>query len=100
MIMNSYQIVSEAIKKPIRDIVRDPKWQKVRKSLLGQWKKRPEWCVKQLRLYLGPIPKASDDKLRIVGNYTTGTGFRIGRIKHPSIQQLRDDISKERKRRK
>ena len=93
------QYLTEAKKKPIRDIVKDPKWQKVRTGLLGQWKKKPEWCCKQLRSYLGPISKASDDQLRIVMNYLTGSGFRTGRIKHACIQKIRDSISKERKSR-
>jgi hypothetical protein len=98
--MDGFQIVCEAVKKPIRDIVKDESWQKVRKSLLGQWNKRPTWCCAQIRSYLGPVSKASDDKLRIVMNYLTGTGFRTGRIKHPCIQSIRDSISKERKRRR
>jgi hypothetical protein len=98
--MNGYQIVSEAIKKPIREIVKDPSWQKVRKRLVGRWKENPQWCVSQLRSYLGPIDEASEDQLRIVMNYLTGSGFRTGRIKHPDIQKLRDDVSKEMKSRK
>ena len=98
--MNGYQLVSETIKKPIHKIVKDPAWQKVRESLIGQWKERPEWCIRQLRAYIGPFSKTSDDKLRIVMNYLTGSGFRTGRIKHSDIQKLRDAISIERKRRK
>lgn len=87
-------------KKPIRDIVKDASWQKVRKSLLGQWKERPEWCCTQLRSYLGAVGSASDDKLRIVMNYLTGTGFRTGNIKHPCISKIRTSISMEIKKRK
>lgn len=86
--------------KDIKELVKDPEWQKLRKSLEGQWKKRPEWCVEQLRKYLGPIEKTSEDKLRIVLNYLTGTGFRTGRISHPEITKLRAEISAELKRRK
>ena len=40
---------------PKNKLVRSPEWQAVRKSLLGQWKQRPEWCCSQLRKYLGSI---------------------------------------------
>jgi len=86
--------------RPKNVLVKSPEWQAVRKSLLGQWSKRPEWCCAQLRKYLGPIRNASDDKLDVVMNYLTGTGFRTGRIKHPCINKLRGEISAERKRRK
>jgi len=86
--------------KPIKDLVKDPEWQKVRESLVGQWKSRPEWCCKQLRTYLGPINKTSDDKLRIVMNYLTGSAFRMGKIKHPCIISIRTQISVEMKKRK
>ena len=85
---------------PKNKLVRDPGWQAVRKSLLGQWMKRPEWCCSQLRKYLGPIGKTSSDKINVVMNYLTGTGFRTGRIKHPCITKLRVQMSMERKKRK
>jgi len=85
---------------PIKELVKDPEWQKVRKSLVGQWKKKPEWCCKQLRKYLGPINKTSIDKLRIVMNYLTGSGFRMGKITHPCITKLRTEVSVEMKKRK
>ncbi len=43
---------------------------------------------------------ASTDKLNVVMNYLTGTGFRTGRIKHSCIQIIRTQISMERKKRK
>ena len=85
---------------PINILVKDKEWQKVRESLVGQWTKRPEWCCKQLREYLGPIHKTEDKKLRIVMNYLTGTGFRMEKIKHKCIQKLRSEISAEMKKRK
>ena len=85
---------------PIRDLVKDEEWQAVRKSLLNQWKKRPEWCCQQLRDYLGPLDKTDNKKLRIVMNYLTGTAFRMGKIKHKCIQSLRTQISVEIKKRK
>lgn len=87
-------------KNPIREIVKDPKWQKVRESLIGKWANDPEWCCQQLRQFLGNLSSTSEDNLRIVMNYLTGTGFRTGRIKHQCIQKIRDDISNELRTRK
>lgn len=84
----------------IRDIVKDPTWQKVRVSLLGKWAKEPEWCCSQLRKYIEPISKATVTELRIMMNYLTGTGFRMGKISHPCILKLRTEVSMEMKKRK
>ena len=89
--------------KDVKEIVKDPEWQKIRKSLLGKWKEKPDWCIQQLRKYLGSIESASDDKLKIVLNYLTGTAFRTGTIssrENPSISKLRAEISAELKKRK
>ena len=85
---------------PKNKLVRSSQWQAVRKSLLGQWMKSPEWCCAQLRKYLGPISSTSNDKIRVVQNYLTGTGFRTGRIKPPCAIKLRAQLSSERKLRK
>ena len=85
---------------PKNVLVKSPEWQAVRKSLLGQWAKRPDWCCAQLKKYLGSISSTSNDKIRVVQNYLTGTGFRTGRIKHPCITKLRTQLSMERKKRK
>ena len=85
---------------PKNVLVRSDDWQAVRKRLLGQWMQRPEWACSQLRAYLGSTGSASTDKLNVVMNYLTGTGFRTGRIKHSCIQTLRTQISMERKKRK
>ncbi len=84
---------------PKNILVKSPAWQIVRKSLLGNWKDKPEWCCAQLRKYLGGISSASKDKIKVVMNYLTGTGFRTGRIKHPCISKLRAQLSMERKKR-
>lgn len=84
---------------PKNKLVRSPEWQAVRKSLLGQWKQRPEWCCSQLRKYLGSISSTSKDKIKVVMNYLTGSGFRTGKIKHPCITALRTQMSMERKKR-
>jgi len=84
---------------PKNVLVRSPEWQRVRKSLLGQWKERPEWCCSQLLKYLGNISTTSKDKIKVVQNYLTGSGFRTGKIKHPCISKLRLSLSMERKKR-
>lgn len=86
-------------KNPKNVLVRSPEWQKVRESLLGQWKERPEWCCAQLRKYLGNTSTTSKDKIKVVMNYLTGTGFRTGKIKHLCITKLRLLLSMERKKR-
>jgi len=84
---------------PKNVLVKSPEWQAVRKSLLGKWKEDPEWCCARLRKYLGPISSTSNDKIRVVMNYLTGTGFRTGKIKHTCITKLRLELSMERKKR-
>lgn len=81
------------IRRPIREIVKDPKWQAIRRSLMGQWMKNPVGCCNKLRSYITPIHSATNDQLRIILNYTTGTAFRIGKIKHPCIDQIKKDVS-------
>jgi len=95
-----YSFLEENKKKPIRDVVKRSDWQKLRESFKGTWMKTPEANCKKLRAFLGNIKFTEDDKLRIVMNYLTGTGFRTGRIKHKCIQSIRDDVSAEIKRRK
>lgn len=84
---------------PIKQLVQRNDWQELRKSFISTWKKNPKENVKKLREWLGTIEDADYEKLRIVMNYLTGSGFRSGKIKHPAIQRLRDDISDEMKRR-
>ena len=88
------------MKKPISELVKDPDWQKIRKSMLGRWTKDPNWCCAQLHKYLGSVTSTNEDKLRIVMNYLTGTAFRIGKIKPPCVIKLRAEISAEMKKRK
>lgn len=91
------------MRKPISELVKDPEWQKVRKSLLNKWKKDPDWCIKELRKYLGTIKTTETDKLRIVMNYLVSSGFRTGKISsidNPEISKLRGEISAELKKRK
>lgn len=86
--------------KPRNKLVKSVQWQVLRKSLLGQWSSRPEWCCQQLRSYLGNVSSTSNDKIKVVMNYLTGTGFRTGRIKHTCISKLRAQMSSEIKKRK
>lgn len=85
---------------PKNKLVRSEEWQAVRKSLLGTWKKEPEKSCAKLRKYLGSISGTSNDKIKVVMNYLTGTGFRTGTIKHPCISALRTQMSSEIKKRK
>lgn len=85
---------------PINVIVKDTKWQKVREQLLGKWKTEPASNCTLLRSYLGPVSSASNDQLRIIMNYLTGSGFRTGRIKAPCVTLLRVRISGEIAKRK
>lgn len=87
-------------KKDIEELVKDPEWIKIRQSLVGQWKSRPTWCCGQLRKYLGSLSSTHNNKLKIVMNYLTGSGFRMGKIKHECITNLRTQISMQIKVRK
>lgn len=84
----------------MRQLVQNPKWQEVRRSLVGTWKEKPEWACDQLKKFIGQMSTTSKDKLRIVMNYLTGTGFRTGKIKHQCISSLRMQISMEMRKRK
>jgi hypothetical protein len=82
------------------ELTKDPLWQKVRGSLSGRWNLTPDWCCTQLRNYLGEISNTEESKLRIVMNYLTSSGFRMGKINHPCISALRGQVSAELKKRK
>ena len=84
----------------IQDLVKDEEWQKLRSSLVGTWKTYPERNCLLLRNYLGNIHTCEYKKLRIVLNYLTGSGFRMGIIKHPCINLLLSEIREEIKLRK
>lgn len=84
----------------VKNIYEDPKWQNLRKSLLGKWKEQPEWCCHKLREYIGNLKTCHINKLRRTLNYLIGTGFRTGKIKHECITKLRKEISDELRRRK
>ncbi len=79
----------------ISDIVKDPEWQELRKSLVGTWKISPEDNVNKLRNYLGSRPWKNINKMRIVRNYISGTAFRLGKIQNIEINKLKEDIKND-----
>jgi hypothetical protein len=74
----------------IKEIVDDPEWQALRRSFLGTWKCQPEKNVAALKAYLGDASCAL--RLRRVHNYLTGSGFRLGVISHPAIDQFLNEV--------
>jgi hypothetical protein len=86
--------------KTMKELVSRSDWQELRKSFIGTWKKTPKENVKKLRIFLGDIESTESEKLLIVFNYLTGSVFRIGIIKHPDIEILKNEIKEEIKKRK
>jgi hypothetical protein len=82
----------------IQQLVKNPEWQTVRRSLVGVWLKQPEWGCEKLKEYLGKFSNTTEDKLNIVLNYLRSGGFGSGKIKHSCIQTLRSQISMELKK--
>ncbi len=82
-------------KNPRNKLVSSSQWQNLRKSLIGKWSGEPEKCCYILNRYLGSLSTTSNDKIKVVMNYLTGTGFRTGRIKHKCISVLRTQMSSE-----
>lgn len=71
---------------PIKQVVDDPEWQALRRSLVGTWKRTADANVERLASYLGD----GSDPLRVrrIVNYLTGSAFRIGVISSPAISAL------------
>ena len=84
--------------KDIREVVNRSDWQSLRVTFVGTWKYTPVENVKKLREFLGPIENGDEEKLRIVHNYLTGSGFRIGVISHPDIDTLLKEVRDARSR--
>lgn len=84
--MTKFLIVSEDIRK----VVALPEWQALRGDLVGTWKKTPEENVKRLRAFGGDL--TDPRKVRILVNYLTGSGFRIGVISHPEITKYLEEV--------
>lgn len=70
----------------IQEIVADPEWQALRKSLVGTWKSQPTVNVRKLERYLGD--KQDWYKLRRVQNYLTGSVFRTRTVQHRGVTIL------------
>lgn len=74
----------------IQEIVNDSEWQSLRKSMVGTWKKKASKNCIKLRVYLDDF---SDPlKIRRVHNYLTGSGFRLGIIVTPEIDNLLKEL--------
>ena len=72
----------------IKDVVKDEKWQRIRKSLIGKWKNSHKENVKILTYYLmwnwdNPIA------IRRLVNVLTGSVHRVG---HTKGQKETDDL--------
>jgi hypothetical protein len=75
---------------PIGEVVDDAEWQELRSGLRGKWTTDPKGSVAQLTEYLQSFNDPF--RLRRALNLLTGSGFRTGRISHPSISSLRDKV--------
>jgi len=76
--------------KPIKEVVNDSEWQKLRLSFIGTWKTTPTENILKLREYIGD---GSDPlKVRRIHNYLTGSAFRIGIISHPEITKFLNEV--------
>lgn len=78
---------------PIQKIVANEKWQRLRKSFLGTWMKQPQTNVMKLRQYLDEEQWREYPMVRVY-NYLTGTAFRMGKISHPSIDRLKNEVDR------
>jgi len=88
------------VKVDIRDIVNLPEWQVLRASFVGNWKKNSDKCLKELKEFGGDLKILSNRRLRIIQNYVTGSGFRIGIISSPDIISYTQEVKNEVQRRK
>lgn len=86
--------------KTMQEIVDRKDWQEIRESFMGTWGRYKEENIKKLRAWLGNAKSADVEKLLIVYNYLTGTGFRTGAIRGPSIDRLRTEVADELRKRK
>ena len=100
--MENMDYLSEGnvVKVDIREIVNLPEWQELRGSLVGCWKKDPEGSLLKLKKFGGNLLELSNRRLRILQNYVTGSGFRIGIISSPSIIEYTNLVKEEVARRK
>ena len=83
------------LKMNIQDIVKIPEWQELRAYFVGKWKEQPEKNLQMLKDFAGDLTKLSNRRLRVVQNYVTGSGFRIGKISSDEIQKFVEQVRKE-----
>jgi hypothetical protein len=83
------------LKMNIQDIVKIPEWQSLRAYFVGKWKSQPEKNLQMLKDFAGDITTLSNRRLRIVHNYVTGSGFRIGIISNPAILTFTEVVRNE-----
>jgi hypothetical protein len=83
------------LKMNIQDIVKIPEWQTLRTYFVGKWKTQPEKNLKMLKEFAGDLTKLSNRRLRIVQNYVTGSGFRIGKISSDEITKFTEEVRNE-----
>ena len=79
---------------------KDAAWVKLRPTFNKQWSTRPDWCCSKLKKYMGSVSSTTDNKLGIVMEYLSGSGFSTGRITVPCIKELFEDVSTEVEKRK
>lgn len=90
------KVVGQDIKK----IVDLEEWQDLRKSLVGKWKSDPDGNLNKLKKFGGDLTKLSNRRLRILQNYVTGSGFRIGIISSSDITEFTKKVQAEVQKRK
>lgn len=83
------------IKMNIKDIVNIPEWQELRSYFVGKWKTQPEKNLKMLKDFGGNLKTLSNRRLRILQNYVTGSGFRIGKISSAEILEYTEEVRSE-----
>ncbi len=83
------------LKIKIQDIVQIPEWQKLREYFVGKWKLQSEKNLKLLKEFAGDLNTLSNRRLRIIQNYLTGSGFRIGIISSADIIDFTNEVRQE-----
>ncbi len=79
---------------PIKILVDDPEWQKLRRSFLGTWKTQMGPNLATLRSYLGEKPWSDENKLRRVQNMLGA--LKRGGFKDKRIDSFLEDIKRAR----
>jgi len=70
---------------PIKILVDNPEWQKLRKSFLGTWKTDMAGNLAKLNNYLGSKPWPTDKRRRV---YNMLTALKRGGFKDKSIDEF------------